>query len=652
MVVAADNGKPLPNVSVIGASELGDRRTRIEAVTLRDGSCRLGYPEGISEMEIRTIANGLADVRLIWSPRRGERIPDRYVVRLDRAAKLGGRVVDADGKPLAGAIIGLNHEDDPVRIRRPEGHEFGWIGVTTGDDGKWMVDRIADDMVRRLLISATHPKAVSAPMLHVGNDSRAEAAIRAGVLVLTLGQPISVSGVVVDASDQPVSGAVVAVGELHHVDRREGVSDADGRFILEGCRPGETWISAAAPGFSALTKSVDLTTNRSTIRLELSSGALLRLRLVDRAGQPVPHGQAVLIESGAAAAQTRVDLSSNGEGRIVWEEAPDNDLSLDIYAKGHMQISGYRVRPDGQEHTVLLPPALHVAGSVVDANTGQSLPGFRIIVGWPQPNLAAGAMPVNDWSTLERFWLNFSGSHFHHVFEESVVGGIPNPGYVLKFEADGYESEVSRVIAPDEGEVRLKVALRPAKRRRFSVVTPDGRPATDAEIALLAAGAMATFYGNSFDGYSGSGMRRVFADKQGNVDLVEDNLPERILVVHRSGFADVDPATSESTWTLAPWGRIRGQCLAGGQAVSGQELLLQGASTDQRGLHFDFNAFRVKTDALGRFEWNQVPPGRVSLIRVTRDDERQGDPRWSWGISKEVEVSEGEGVEVLWDDSM
>jgi hypothetical protein len=42
-----------------------------------------------------------------------------------------------------------------------------------------------------------------------------------------------------------------------------------------------------------------------------------------------------------------------------------------------------------------------------------------------------------QWSSFDRDWLNFTGGKFRHAFEDAMVQGCPNPGYALKFEADG-----------------------------------------------------------------------------------------------------------------------------------------------------------------------------------------------------------------------
>ena len=92
------------------------------------------------------------------------------------------------------------------------------------------------------------------------------------------------------------------------------------------------------------------------------------------------------------------------------------------------------------------------------------MPKFRIITGWPSTQFINGAMTnIAQWSTLERFWLSFVGGEYHHSFEESVINGVADPGYIFKFEADGYAPVVSRFHS-------YAIEVGPAARRYMEAV--------------------------------------------------------------------------------------------------------------------------------------------------------------------------------------
>ena len=232
--------------------------------------------------------------------------------------------------------------------------------------------------------------------------------------------------------------------------------------------------------------------------MTLQAGRLLRLRVVNLKGQPVPNADVwfdTFDEADLGPGNTRVvraqvefQRKTDKEGRIEWEGAPDQELSFGISASGYMSASRVKARPDGLEHVITLPLALTISGTVRDASSGQPVPKFRIITGWPEWDSSNNATN-GRWSTLDRFWLSFAGGKFRHVFEEPVIGGTANRGFIFKFEADGYAPLVTRVVGPEEAEASFDVALNPAKSVVVTVLLPDGRPAAGADVALVSAGA-------------------------------------------------------------------------------------------------------------------------------------------------------------------
>jgi hypothetical protein len=301
----------------------------------------------------------------------------------------------------------------------------------------------------------------------VARNPEAEQQLRAGTCVLRLGRAVTVQGLVVDPDGHPVANAKVLVGHLDEADSRQTTNRADGTFTIPGCRPGKGLISATSEGFAPATQEIEVETNAGPVRLTLQRGKWLRLAVVDRAGAPVPQAQ-VWLSPGpagpagrAVAPQIDFQRKTGPDGRLEWDGAPDRELVFHIMAPGYMRMRGVRVRPDGQEHTITLAPALTVSGTVRDAATGQLVPDFRIITG------DLGRDPSNvtaspRWSALDRFWLRFHGGSFQHVYDEPVVEGPSNVVFVLKFEAEGYAPFITRPVQADEGEAHFDVVLRAA----------------------------------------------------------------------------------------------------------------------------------------------------------------------------------------------
>lgn len=652
-LLAADTGKPIPNI-VVARGWVTDARF----TSLDDGTVHITYPKTTKELRLTTQTDGFADTCLKWNLERGEVVPATYTLKLERAVPIGGTVVDADGRPVEGTKVGFNHEEDPGTSTRTESHEFIWIQVATDDQGRWQINRMAEDIIRRVFGSAAHPDYVNSKLVSVRRDPAAEKELRAGTHVFQLGQAVTVVGTVMDTAGTPVPDAHVLVGQVGESSSREGTTGVDGTFRIHGCRPGMQLLSAEADGYAATTEEVEMAIDSAPFRLVMKPGLVLRLRIVGENGEPVPtayiwldtfdRSDGLSEKPKAPPVQTEVHLRSDADGRVVWEEAPDQELTFSIEASGHFRVDGYKVHPDGQEHDVIMPAPLTIFGTVRDAKTGAEVPKFRIITGWPQANLLTGTTNA-AWSPLDRFWLSFGGGEFRHTFTEAVVGGIKNPGYVLKFEAEGYAPWVTRTVAADEGEVRLDIVLRAASATTITVVTPDGRVAANAEIALVSSGGRARLAGVGFDPLNSHGSVRVATDSSGQFQLPDDDSLVTVMASHPDGFATASPTgfvAGQTTWTLQSWGRIEGRWLSGDKVASGRSLMLEGVDGPLGPLQFEFTAFKVDSDGNGHFHYDRVPPGRVNLTRLQRSETGDGQVSWGQGRSTEVEVLPGKTTEV------
>jgi uncharacterized GH25 family protein len=650
MIVAGDTGEPIPNATVDYRVWADDEFTGREYDSRRDGVCEISFPPGTTRVELTSRVEGYADTRLEWRPDRGETVPETYRLELERAVPIGGTVVDAEGNPVGGAKVGFNHETQPGQTPRPENHQFGWIEVTTDDHGRWRINRIGEDIIGRIYGSAKHPHHVGSDMLFVNRENKAEERLRDEEYVFHLKQAFTVKGNVNDASGMPVSDAKVLVGNVGSSRRREVNVRYDGSFIVHGCEPGEQLISAEARGYAPTTRRIEIGPEMQPVQLTLEERKILKLKVVNPDGEPVPKANIWLDTFGRlqthfdkpapVTIQTEFDEKTDAEGRVVWNEAPDRTLRFDIHRSGYMRLNGVEIRPDGEEHVVTLDPALVVKGTVRDASRGGLIPEFRIICGWPNRRAPDGEMQPR-WSSLERFWLNFADGRFEHSFEEPLVRGTTNRGYILKFEADDYAPYISRVIAADEGEVELNVELDPAASTPITVLTPDGAPAVRADVGLVRSGNDLRFLGDRLDSSTGGAV--LSTDYRGQFELSPDESITRLLIAHEAGFAWVDRETAEQQGqiTLQPGGRVEGVAIDGGQPVSGVLLRLQFAGESAQQLSPDYNRFKVKTDQEGRFGFPPVPAGEYHITQMIPQPQRNGNPVWTLQPIQKITVEPG-----------
>jgi RNA polymerase sigma factor (sigma-70 family) len=645
-IVAADSGKPVPNIEV-GMRCWEDRKfTGKKLFANREGICKVPFQHATTTLlELTTRMDDFADTRLEWRPDRGETIPADYTVRLIRPTRIGGQVVDADGAPVAGARVGFNHETDPLADKRPESHLFSWIEVTTDQDGRWTINRIADELLRRLYGSAKHSNYVNSGFIFVAQNSGAEQDLRDNRHVFRLGRPTTIRGVVLDPDSEPIPDAKILVGQVSESGRRSAISGADGTFSVAGCKPGRNLVTAEAEGFAAHTLEANVTSESAPLQITLERGKRLILRVVNRVGEPVPKASVYLdtFERGAPSArqspppQTELSSQADGAGRLVWSNAPDRELSFDLHAKGYMRLYHFKVRPDGEEHVATLRPALVVSGTVRDANGGQDIPKFRVICGW----MEQGGGP--QWSSIDRFWLNFTGGKFRHVFEEPVLISEPPRDFALKFEAEGYASFVSRAIRADEGESQFDVTLTKADDTSVTVLLPDGQPARAADVGLGSRNSQLTLLAGSFSRAIPNFSGLLQTDDQGKFHLPTDPTITRVFIAHKSGFGTSPPAalTKIPLLQLQPWGSIQGVFRTNGQPAVGQTLQLQWVNEEPNSMTLDRAVYKTVTDNQGQFAYPKVPSGRLTLVQLI--PEKGPEPKtWSHYPLTDVEVQPNE----------
>ena len=649
-IVAQDNGQPIPSASMdYWFWESGKVNHRKPLISSRSGICEVPVPrDKVTRLILVSEVDGFVDTRLEWNVERGALVPDEYTLRLVRAIRIGGRVVDADDQPVAGAEVGFNNRANPAQETFPESRNFAWpfwIVARTDTEGRWRMERVSQEMLRTLDGGASHSNHVHSSHISL-NESDVQKEMLAETHVFRLGRAVTVSGIVVDAQEQPVAGAKIRVGAVGMSGSREGTAAPDGTFRIAGCNPGKSSLSAEAEGFAPLTQAVELSADAQPYRLTLQPGKLLRLLVVDSDGAPIKGANAwldtfernFLQGSKAPPIQTSFNRRTDAAGRIEWNEAPDQELNFDFSAKGFMRVSGFKVRPDGQQHVITLPPALTISGTVRDADTGELVPRFRIITGWPQHNPISGEN-TEQWSTIDRFWLSFEGGKFNHVYEEPVVVSTPSHGFVFKVEAEGYASCVTRVVGPEESKAEFDIRLTRANSQQVTALLPDGRPAAHADVGFISPGAHLRLVPGGFDTRQVSSSQSI-ADDAGRFELKPDPRVQRIIVAHPEGFAATTVAAlaANPTVTLQPWGRLEGSI--GGDTTKARALLFQYESGDFSSISCDFSRYQVKTDSAGRFVFPQAPPGKHQLVELIPDNSG-GNTVWSHNPLTAFEILPG-----------
>ena len=287
-ILSAENDLPLAGVAIKYTALEDARWATNQYFTDQRGVADIAVARAsITQLQLSTVLPGFADTLLQWRMDREEVVPDAYTLRMVRAARISGLVVDADRRPVSGATVGFNHLEGPNLSAGPESHEFGWIEATTASDGRWEIDRIAPEMLRWIHGSAKHPDYADSPFFSASEQRDAELQMRNGTHVFQLGRLIALRGFVFNPQGQPVANARVFSEGLSSSSRRDTTSQNDGSFTLAG-GAGRSLITAEAAGYVSRTIEADFGSLTEPVRIVLQTGSVLRLRIVDRSGQPVP----------------------------------------------------------------------------------------------------------------------------------------------------------------------------------------------------------------------------------------------------------------------------------------------------------------------------------------------------------------------------
>ncbi len=215
---------------------------------------------------------------------RGVRPPveQPLVVTLEPSLSLRGRVMDEGRSPIAGAVVEATWQptlaDDPQR--HPTGIPVSFH-ATTLRSGSFEIKGLPRGLVT---LSATARGFIGeeSPGLEVplpDDTSEIEIVLKRGTLL---------TGRVMTTAGESVSGAHVRVGDAG------GVSDQEGRYLIEGAPAGLQRVSVFHPHYPRLEINHHLGPGLNTLDLHLVAGVAVSGRVVDERGQPVSGARVAL----------------------------------------------------------------------------------------------------------------------------------------------------------------------------------------------------------------------------------------------------------------------------------------------------------------------------------------------------------------------
>ncbi len=546
-----------------------------------------------------------------WSSKNHDQsVPSRFTAQLEAGWPVGGIIVDPDGKPIKGVEVGVSIEFK----KRPGDLQQLGVGTDLKTDaaGEWRFDSVPASMGEVFVeINRVGYRPVRRPL------TRAEFGIerdREPVAKIVLDRGLTVSGRVTDEAGKPIAGALVRTKFLNDI--REAKSGDDGVYRLAGCEPRAARIVVSAKGRATDLKELTIEPEMGPVDFQMKPGGTVRIRVLDENGNPVPkariffqrwRGQFDYFEFG------HVNQYADKNGFWVWNEAPLDEFKADICPPDGMQLASQPLIARAEEYVFRTPPALVVSGKVIDAVTKKPIKEFRVVPGVRSSETHMNWVPSEIFSAASG---QYQIRHSHDSF-----------AHLLRIEADGYQSAVSRDIKSNEGKVSIDFELTRGKDVAAKVVTPRNIPATGAKIALGVAGAQINVHNGDIDGGSTYASRET-ADDKGHFHFPAQDKDFQLVITHPSGFAHI---RSTPDWDLTriihlePWCRVEGTFRIGKKPASNVPLSLDVTSVRSNGdgVPSIFTTHYVTTGPGGRFVFERVIPGPGWLGRhlmLTVDD--------------------------------
>jgi len=483
---------------------------------------------------------------------------NNFDVRLEAGAEVSGRVVDVEGRGVAGARVGL----------RGRGRGYATASAT---DGSFVFPTVA--RARYRLGAAKDGYAVSEAPDEIAVEREALSGLE-----VVLREGATIAGLVLGLDADELSRVdVQATAEDGHQRRAE--IDAAGRYRLVDLEPGDWTIEARLPyGERQVTVRQPVALGDRAIERNLEFRRRLRL-----AGQVLLHDEPLpnaTISLRGSRLSTERSSRSDFDGRFRLDDLEPDTYALGIAQPAQLISHNQTVALDeDRELEIRLRPTT-VRGRAIAAATGKPVPGARITL----HHLATPETPE---------FLVSAAAGQDGRFDLPRVG----PGtYRLEATADGYvRLEQPLLIDAEREPPELDVRLEGARGLDIDVRLADGsRPSAVHVLALDAAGrigAAATLGLNSagraklstlqdgewmlFVGADGAAGAAVDARVPGAPVAVvlppAGRLHVRIASLVESGASAtlrLFNAAGQPLWTIGPGGLLLGDWeLVGGQAT-------------------------------------------------------------------------------------
>ncbi len=615
VVVLDPQGQPLDGASIqvgIWTNEK-DFNYKRKHVSDAKGSVEITLPASFYIVRLWAEKGTFVSMCAAWEQdelAKGITLPSEFTFQFKDGVAIGGRVVSADGKAIAGAQVKVrdsNSDQSAASVDRAR--PYVYESATTDAEGRWRILNAPNSPTRRYALLVSHPDYIADEFWE---ESQKAAGISTAMLygqsaVTTLKSGVVVRGRVVDPAGQPVKDAIIVYGDRAYFpsSQRDFATDANGQFQLPPLRLQSTHLTVIAPGWAPQMRAVEVKSGMAAQEFRLTAGTTIKLQLVDSAGKPMPRAyvtirgwrghETLYNRRFDAMRESKIPQRADNDGIWEWTWAPEDPVKLSFHsistAAQELEIAG-----GSSMRTVVLQAPYRVTGNVTDANTGQPIPTFTVI-------------PIDvfrkDWLNAERQNAQPGKDGKLDYLAERI--DIPTR---VRIEAPGYRTQDGPEYRVGDDDLRIQhFRLLPSAPVTGTVVDGDGRPVGNAIVLM----GTPSDRGKLFEK---TGNNQAITAANGRFTFPDPGEPFAVTVQADGGFAQAQfPMDQHDIGTLRirPWASVRGQLHDGGRVIPGARIFLRPIRIESGGDPSISVDLQMVTDAEGRFEFPRVPAVPVSV---------------------------------------
>jgi beta-lactamase regulating signal transducer with metallopeptidase domain/thiol-disulfide isomerase/thioredoxin/uncharacterized GH25 family protein len=523
-------------------------------------------------------------------------IPDDFTFRMLKGTTIAGTVKNQEGQPIQGAQVECFYDGNGST---PE-------PTVTDTQGRWHFDGLRPGAP--VFVRATHPDYLGRERGKVPPNQQKVTTratpLQVGPIVLRRGIRATVK--VTDPAGKPYKGAIVIPGnDLYIPLTKDAVTDGNGLCRLPAFSAGPRQVTVIAKGWMPDTRKIEIGAQMPPIDFQLRRGKKLRIRIVDRAGAPMPEisvtprqwrGVHDLMTDPNSRVELEIPGRADKNGLFAWDWAPDGSVDYAFQGLGVAQTI-LTITADDHEQVVTLDRALRITGTVRDAVTGRDIDAFL-------------AIPIlhfrPDFPSLNR-----SSAQKQRAGTLALQFSRPEVEHGVQIEAPGYKGFRTtaryRLGSPDPV---LDIRLQPTERYVGEVLSPDGRPVKGAIVGIASRLEQLDSEGVTEPERYVNSNYRINTDDKGGFEIPSRIDRYALVVVAPEGFAEVElePNQRPGEIRLGRWAKVTGRLVQSGKPVPNCQVFLNPIRGGGPDAPHNFVRWTATTGNDGSFAFERVPP--------------------------------------------